>query len=397
MSDRRTLRGVRITFVLPSLGLGGAERQAFLLARHLLQREDADVRLLALSPGAALAEMCQAANVPHQLFQMRHGYRSRLGHLNDLRRFIGLLRRLRAQILLPYCMFQNVLCGLTWRPAGTSVCIWNQRDEGRSRLEPWIEHLAVCQTKCFISNSTHGADFLTGSLRIPVSRVHVVRNGIEIPTAGSGRMSLRERLCLSRDSFLACMVANLHAKKDHATLVAAWRHVVNRFSGPTAPHLLLAGTFGDQHGALVRQVNALSLDGHVHFLGEVRDVNELLDASDLAVYSSVAEGIPNAVLEAMAHALPVVATDYVGIREAVGPEGVPLLARPGDAEDFARRVLTAAGDPELRQRIGREGRRRVADAFGLDRMTAEMTDLILSEWQHSGWRRLPSRIAQRRA
>jgi glycosyltransferase involved in cell wall biosynthesis len=178
------------------------------------------------------------------------------------------------------------------------------------------------------------------------------------------------------------MVANLHAKKDHATLVAAWRRVVDRFDGlDQAPHLLLAGVLGDQYDALVRQVATLSLEGHVHFLGEVGNVGDLLRTVDLAVFSSHAEGIPNAVLEAMAHELAVVATDYPGIREAVGPEGRSLLARPCDSEGLADKILMAAADSPLRERLGQQGRRRVVKLFSVDRMGSDMASIIRSEWR----------------
>src|SRR5688572_7331496 len=129
------LSGVRIVFVLPSIGLGGAERQAFFLARYLREREGADARFLSLSPRAALADQCDAVGLPYEYFVLHHGYRSRSGQVKDVLRFIARLRLMRAQVVLPYCMFQNVLCGLTWQAGGARVCLWNQRDEGRSRME----------------------------------------------------------------------------------------------------------------------------------------------------------------------------------------------------------------------------------------------------------------------
>jgi hypothetical protein len=69
------------------------------------------------------------------------------------------------------------------------VCIWNQRDEGRSELERWIERLAVGRVTCFVSNSLHGARFLTEHLRVPAEQVHVVHNGVELPQAIDSRAS----------------------------------------------------------------------------------------------------------------------------------------------------------------------------------------------------------------
>jgi glycosyltransferase involved in cell wall biosynthesis len=384
------LRNVHITFVLPSIGLGGAERQAFFLARYLRETEQADARLLSLSPRAALAERCDQAAIPYGFFEVKHAYRSRVGQATDVLRFIRRLRRERVDILLPYCMFQNILCGLTWRASGVGLCIWNQRDEGRSRVESWVERMAVRLTPHFISNSTHGADFLTGVLHAPASRVHVVNNGVEMPPLERAAVDWRAKLDLPPGAFVAAMVANLHSKKDHKTLIAAWRPVVDAVAAHgRSAQLLLAGAFGDSYDALREQVASLGLTNHVRFLGQVQDVAGLLKAIDLALFSSYTEGVPNSVLEAMAHGLAVVGTDFAGIREAVGDEAATtLLAPPRDAAALADRIVVAATDAALREHFGRQGKLRVSERFGVDRMAAEMTAIIASAWRSHSLRGL---------
>ncbi len=381
------LRGVRILFVLPSLGLGGAERQAFLLARHLLLEERAAVRLISFTRFDTLAAQCEAIGLPYEFFDFTHKYQSRTGHIVDALRFIRLVRRRRAQILMPYCMFQNVLCGLTWRAGGARVCIWNQRDEGRSRMGRWVEAIALHQTPRYISNSTHGAGFLTDTLQVASDRVTVVHNGIDLSSSAAPPREWRTELGISANAFVACMVANLHFKKDHATLLSAWRTVVDRLEPSVAPaHLLLAGAAGDARDAIVQQIADLSLGGRVHLLGEVRDVAGLFRHVDVSVFSSFAEGIPNAVLESMSAGLAVVATDYPGIREAVGTVGAPWLVRARDPQDLAERILIAAASPEQRAELGRAGQERVRTQFSVAAMTAGMTRIVLEEWQRRGGR-----------
>ena len=377
----RPLAGVRVLFVLPSLALGGAERQAFLLARHLMSEEGASVRLVGFGESGGVADLCDQFAIPHETFETRHRARDRVGQVIDLLRFAVVIRRCRAQILLPYCMFQNVIGALTCRLGGARLCIWNQRDEGRLRLHPWAEWLALRAVHCFVSNSTHGAEFLTASLGVPRDRVHVIRNGIQMDRAQFTRQEWRTRLGLSESAFAACMLANLHRYKDHATLLAAWRLVVDRLR-PRAiePHLLLAGAFGDQHKFVSTRVRDLGLDGNVQILGEVRDVAGLLQAADLGVFSSIAEGMPNAVLECMASGLAVVGTDYPGIREALGEDGAHWLAPPKDAEGLASRVVALAVERDLRAQVGDAGRRRVEAAFSAQRMCERMTERIAAEW-----------------
>lgn len=380
VSETSRLRGARVLFVLPSLGMGGAERQAFLLARHLARDEGAAVRVIGFTRRGGIADLFHENGIPADTFHLYHNGEGRTAQVVDFFRFLLFLRRHRVEILLPYCMFPNVLCATAWRLGGARVCTWNQRDEGRARLEPWLERLAVRSVRCFVSNSLHGADFLKRTLRVPPERVHVIHNGVELPEPVPSREVWRTRLQLPRNAFVSCMVANLHGYKDHATLVTAWRQVVDRLAQQRVPaHLLLAGRSGDRYEAIVQQIHDLGLDADVHLLGEVSDMSGLLGAVDLAVFSSYAEGVPNAVLEALAAGVAVVGTDYPGIREAVGPSGFELLAQPRDPDDLAKRIVLMALDPMRRAAAGRAGQAWVGNEFGLARMCEESVRQILAE------------------
>jgi glycosyltransferase involved in cell wall biosynthesis len=380
---RRRLEGVRILFVLPSLGMGGAERQAFLLGRQLTRDEGALVRLVSVGPANipfTMVESIEREGLSWERFTFTHTYGERLRQAWDLARFVVFLRRERPDVVLSYCMFPNIVSALTWKLGGARVCIWNQRDEGRGRVMRAVERVAVRQVRRFVSNSTHGADFLTDTLGVPREQVHVVRNGIETIRAQRDRGAWRRDLGLSDADFVACMVANLHGFKDHHTLIAAWRHVVDRVSpsGRNA-HLLLAGANGDRTDDVRRQIDDLNLNRHVHLLGQVTDVAGLLGAVDLSVFSSVAEGVPNAVLEAMSAGVAVVATDYPGIREALGPSAESMLARAKDPADLADKILRTADDASLRASLGRQGRVRVSSEFSIERMSDAATTVIVRE------------------
>jgi glycosyltransferase involved in cell wall biosynthesis len=372
------LTDVRIVLLPPSLGLGGAERQAFLLGRYLSLERGALVRVVTFGPVGPYADACDRWGIPWEHFGLVHRSGQVATKIADLWRFVALLRRRRAEVLLPFCMFQNVLGGLAWRMAGARTCVWNQRDEGRGRVTPVLERLAIRQVPVFIANSQHGATFLTDVLRVPRARVHTIHNGVELPGPARSRTEWRESVGVPPGAFCAVMVANLHGFKDHLTLVEAWDAVVRRLEPAREAHLFLAGLLGDQYQPVSRRTSELGLQGRVHFLGQVEDVAGLLGASDLAVFSSRAEGVPNGVLEAMAAGLAVVATDYPGIREAVGDAGQRLLAPPRDARALAERVVTAAEDASLRASQGAAGRERINCEFSVEQMGARTGDLVLS-------------------
>ena len=205
----------------------------------------------------------------------------------------------------------------------------------------------------------------------------MIRNGIECVAPELDRRAWRERLAVDDCSFVACMIANLHALKDHATLLHAWRKVVSEFeSDGRSPLLVLAGRHDGAYESLAALAAELKLDGTVRFAGHVSDVSGLLGAADVSVFSSRSEGCPNAVLESMAAGLPVAATDIAGIREVVGPGGAEFLTPAGDADSLAGALLRLAGDAELRARNGARNRERIREHYDALRMCEETVAVL---------------------
>ena len=356
--------------------MGGAERQGLLLTRHLQREVGARVEVRGLHHAGALTQLCDAMEIPWRLERCPWPA-DRMGKLRSLIRLAWALRRARPDVILPYTMRPNVLCGLLWRLAGARLCVWNQRDAGLQRMGRPLERRAVARVPLFVANSLPARDFLVNELGLATDRVRLVSNGVDLPVPLESRAGWRRRLGLGERDFAACMVANLHRFKDHATLLRAWRSVVDAEAGLGGRAvLLLAGKPFQPVAPLEALASELGVAGHVRFLGQVIDVAGLLTACEVAVLSSPREGMPNAVLEAMAAGRAVAGTDNPGIRDAVGPAGVPFLAPPGDAPALAARILRLARDPTLRAEIGETHRRRVAAEFPPDRMYREMTALL---------------------
>jgi glycosyltransferase involved in cell wall biosynthesis len=378
------LKGRRIVFVLGNLELGGAERQALILARYLSQQEEAVVEVWGFNKSGPVAEICE-----------RHGLRSRVipypfteSRVSRLRALVSVarsLRRAQPDILLPYTFGPNVVCGLVWQWTGARTCVWNQRDEGIVPFGSPSVRWAAQRTPRFVSNCEAGARFLVEKLGVNAEKVTVIRNGVETIAPQLDRRAWRERLAVDDRCFVACMVANLHAHKDHATLLRAWRAVLRNFEangdGNAAGHkrsavLVLAGRRDGAYEYLAALASELRIDESVRFVGAVSDVPGLLNAADVSVFSSRSEGCPNAVLESMAAGLPIAGTNIEGIREVVGASGTRFLAPVEDAESLSAVLLNLANDPALRARIGAENRRRIHEKYDSLRMCEETATLL---------------------
>lgn len=358
--------------------MGGAERQGMMLAGYLQRSCGARVQVWGLSgKRGILADLCEEQGMGWRAVPFHWGVK----RLYYFPRLLALLRRELPDIIISYTAVPNLVAALSWRPAGVRACVWNQADEGLLLNRLPLHRFAVHQASCFISNSDGGKRFLEEAYGLPPERVQLIHNGVLLPEPAAGRDAWRQRLGADAETPVVTMVANLSRHKDHATLVRAWGELLVGWQGPK-PLLALAGRFDGAEAEVEAIAARQGISDQVRLLGPVADVAGLLAASDVAVYSSRSEGIPNAVLEAMAVGLAVAGTDIPGIREAVGEEGVPFLAPIGDSTAFADIMGQLLADTHMRQNLGAALKRRAEEEFSASAMcmrTAALLDTLLED------------------
>lgn len=375
------LEGKNIVIFLWSLELGGAERQAILLARHLKHRAGANVRVLAFNTPGLAAKLCDEYGVPWQLLNLRKplDINSSLSVIKTTFEVIKTLKQLRTDVLVSYLTPPNVIASFAWRWAGVKAFIWNQRSSGCERMPPYDGIAAKYFAGELISNSTLGATFLRDGLGAQRDKIRVIYNGIELAAPKENRAAWRKKLLIEENDFVACMVANLHEGKDHETLLRSWSVVVEKLkSANVNAVLLLAGKCLSTYGTLCALAKDLGIENNLQFLGQVEDIPGLLSAVDLSILSSQSEGLPNAVLESMASGLAVVGTNIPGIQEAVGPEGAPYLAGIADKDELAEKIITLALNASLRAGLEKSSRKRIESFFTTEQMCSS-TEQYISE------------------
>ncbi|MCC7423959.1 MAG: glycosyltransferase [Planctomycetaceae bacterium] len=182
------------------------------------------------------------------------------------------------------------------------------------------------------------------------SRVGVVYNGVDLDAVGANRetarRAVRDELDLE-ESFVILQIARLNRLKDHPTALAAFERVLTE--RPDA-RLVLAGD-GDERAAIESIIRDKGLQPFVRVLGTRRDVPQLLAAADVFLLSSISEGIPLTLIEAMGAEVPIVSTDVGGISEMIRHGTTGFLAPAGDAAGLARYLLQLANDAALRRQF----------------------------------------------
>ena len=286
-----------------------------------------------------------------------------LGSLAALRR---LIRDTAARLLHANGSRAMAYAGPAGRLAGRPV-VWHVRVADR---EPALDRVLAALAAAVIVNSRAvGARFdwaRPGKVRCIYNGVDPARFHPHTPPPG-----LRAALGLPEDARVVGSVGRFVAYKGYDQLVETARLVHRRMPGV---HWLLVGD-GELRAALEAQCRQLGLKETVHFLGWRDDVPELLALCDVVVLPSLGEHFGRVLIEAMATAKPVVATDAGGVPEIVLDGQTGLLVPPADPAALARATLDLLADPDRAARLAEAGRRRAEAEFGLARHVAAVEAL----------------------
>jgi glycosyltransferase involved in cell wall biosynthesis len=355
--------------VIGSLDVGGTEGQLVALATGL-DPASFGVTVCCLSHRGPFGEPLAAAGVGVEIVGIRRaGLWRRPGRLpRDLLRLIHCIRRLQPDVVHGLLSWGYSLGTLAGRLARVPAIVAGCRGLARPRrLNPRrvLGRWALREADLVVANSEAVRQSVLRSARLPASKVLVVPNGVAIARfTGARDDALGTSLALPQSAPVIAVVANLRWYKGVDVFLEAWRELVRHFPKATA---LLAGD-GPVRPALERRAAELGVTGSVRFLGTRRDIPALLSLADLVVHPSLEEGLPNAVLEAMAAGKPVVATAAGGTPEAVLDGETGRLVPVGDPDALAQAMLWCLQHPGEMACYGEAARRRVREHFTLEAM-----------------------------
>ncbi len=361
---------VPIHQVVHSLAVGGAEVLAVRLAVSLLPRYRS--RMICLDESGPLAERVAAAGLHVDVVGRGPGWDRACA-----RRMRQLQRRQQPAAVIAHQFTPYFYAawgrGLRRRPPLVFV------EHGRfhpDRPNPFrkIFHrliLRSCDRVVAVGEAVRQA--LIRNEGIAGRNIRVIYNGVPVERFRrneESRRRLRAAWGLSEQDFAVIQVARLDRLKDHITAVRA-------AACSSSEHLrwFMVGD-GPERQTVEAKIARLGLQGRVQLLGERRDIAELLSAADAFVLTSISEGIPVTILEAMAAELPVVATRVGGLPELLHEGATGLLVPPETPEAVAGALQILIADREKARMWGRAGRKLAEDRFSEARMHAEYRRLL---------------------
>jgi L-malate glycosyltransferase len=372
---------LRVLHLFTTIGAGGTERQTFQLVRLLRESALCEVEVASLSPsGPMLAELEAAGYASVTAYPLRRLADARTAA--QILRFARHLRRERIDVLHTHDFYTNVFGMLAGVLARVPVRICSRRElDVFSPAQRRLDHLAYRLAGIVVANcETLYLQLLQEG--VPPARAAVIPNGLDPlrvrPQPFRTRADLLQRLGLPRDGQVVTMIANLHnPKKDPVTFLEAAQVVA---AGHRRAVFVIAGA-GRAPAAVVSSAESLTDAGRFVLFHATTQIGDLLAATDVSVLSSYSEGMPNALLEAMAAGCAVVATDVGGVREAVQDGVTGYVVPAGDAAMMADRIGILLGDHGKAIEFGRRARASVTTRFSQAaqlRQTLELYGMLLS-------------------
>lgn len=370
----------RVVFVVPGLSLGGIERVTVDLCLELQQTQEWEPIVCCIKEkSGGFLSILEKHRIPVYECPLTPRMPLRFSYA-----FSSLLRQLSADLV-----HSHVTYSLIWQVIGARLLAntpimftqqneypsWTQRRLVKLRLR-FYYHVCRPFIAKYSAVSNHTRRYLARVFSTPVDSFEVIYNTVNTENFRPDAMyraRARRLLGVQESDFVVGNVASLTEQKGHLHLLQAAYSVVQADSNV---QFVIIGE-GPLRQRLENRAVELGIENHVKFLGSKLDVHVLFNGFDCFALSSLWEGGPIVVGEAMACALPVISTD-VGMVSEFGCDNSIVIIPPGEADALAEAILRVKADPALAKRLAFSANRRVADVFSVPAVLQKYTEIYNS-------------------
>lgn len=351
-------------------GRAGAEQHLETLVRNL-NNKSYQAHVLQLAPSVPNMN----GNIGHSTFS--HLPTNKVVSLNGFNTIYNLIRLINNNhydCILSYFETSDIISVIASFFTKNKALISSRRDTGfrHSKKLKWLYRFLNKRFKVIIAASEAINDSLSIA-GIDQSKINLIYNGVDLDRFQNiNAQKIRNELNLDNETILLGMVANLTPVKNHQIVI----NCIKRFHENNIKiHLLLAGD-GPLRNELEQYVKSNALDNYVHFIGRRKDIPDILSGIDIFILASETEGLSNALLEAMAAARPVVATNVGGNPEVVLNGQTGYLVRENDLYELYQAINKLVQSKSLRVKYGQAGFDRVKNEFSVDAMVNKYINAI---------------------
>jgi glycosyltransferase involved in cell wall biosynthesis len=356
-------RGTSILYVITDLEVGGVPLHLVKLVAATRAR-GYRAAVASLAPPGPVGEMLREDGVEVLSCEGRGGWDLRI-----LRRLKRILADRQPDLVHALLFHANVAARWAAPRAGFSpgrVVCEIQTVEVERRWHLWVDRFTHGGCRFTIGNSPSVVDHLAERARIPRSRLRLVKGGVDVARIRNAPRIARSDLDLTDEHRVILWTGRLDPVKGLVHLIDAMAAVAVENSNAV---LLLVGE-GAQRAELETRIRARDLSDHVRLLGRRSDVPSLLHLADVYTLPSRTEGLPNALLEAMAAGCPIVATNVPGCRDLIQPDRTGLIVPFGSTDALAAALKKLLSDPDLARTLGGAAAHSAATDWSIDQTWA---------------------------
>lgn len=366
---------IPIAYFIPDLNIGGAQRHLLQVFRHLdKSRFEPFVFCLGRSAGQELHARMEELGV--EIVDIGFEGTISASNLKRVGHIALQLRQRGIQVVHGYLLEGNVVGVLAGKLAGVPVLI-NSRRSSFDHYSPGqlaAIRLANRLSDHVTANSSAVADFVRASEGCPPGKVVVIPNGVDSAFPVLSRMELdelKQQWRIPRDAFVVGTVARFSWKKGYEYFLGMASCILKRHNGIR----FVAMGDGPLLDEMRHEAENLGISGSIVFAGAQPDAAARMQIFDVFVCPSLMEGMSNALLEAMARGIPVVATNVGGNPENVVHGLTGYLVPPKESHAMAEAVLSIRGNPKLARNMGDAGKARVTSSYASEVMVRRMEGL----------------------
>ena len=360
---------MKIVHIITGLSTGGAEMMLYKLLSRM-NTDEFDSEVVSLTDDGPIADKIRMLGIPVQTLGMKRGSPNPVA----LFKLALLLRRRKPDLVQTWLYHSDFIGGMASKIAGNMKTFWSIRQsnidvdsnkrstiwvaKACAKLSSWLpDRIIVC---------SHAALKSHQALGYSKDKMFVIPNGFDLDEFRpdpEARKSVRKELKLDENALLVGLVARFDPQKDHRNFIEAAELI--RIKIPTVQFMLCGEGIDNENSQLTRWIEKGKMEGCFHLLGIRKDVSHLVAAMDVAVSSSLGEGFPNVVGEAMACSVPCAVTDVGDSALIVADTGRVVPAK--DPEALATAIIgLLQASPMFREELGKLARQRVKTNYSLD-------------------------------
>lgn len=355
---------INVLHIYQNSKIGGIQQQILSIVREY-DREKFNPIVCCFGPKMELGKEIEKAGIDFVALNRKRYNKFSVGIIVDLYR---LMKERNIHVLRTHKYRANLYGRIAGKLAGVPVIVASEhniyRNEKEKRFLRRITNkiLSIVTDKMVTVSDAIRKDILRYD-RFPPSKIMVLHNGVDTERfkPGTNYRDMRRQFAISKDDVVIGFVGRLVINKGLNYLIEAVALLKKSFN----VKLLIVGD-GSLMEELKKMAKNKGLEESVIFTGMRRDITDILSSIDIFVLSSIKEGFPNSLLEAMAMGKPIVATAIGGIPEIIQHGANGLLVQSADIEGLAAAIKTIIDNPLMAQRIGRAARDFIEKNYSID-------------------------------